>query len=237
VSHLSSIDGLKGLAILSTIHSHISLEGFTPPGHLHFNLIQPQALCTSDANVAVGVFVSPFSLLTSSRRGVSILFAINGFLLSLPYVAGKRPLPSAFTFWRRRLGRLVPLFHLRVLLSLVIRPLQHDFFSLEFLKQLALLLTLTFPLTEEAFAPHLIASNGHVSLSFIWTLGVTITFIMWFPLLIAAFLRAPKLFFLGSLMLSIGTRALALGGPPLTQLASFYHIPTTQLIRDGLCGR
>src|SRR6266436_3965033 len=60
----------------------------------------------------VPIAISP--LLTNGSTGVNLFFVLSGFVLSLPFAAGDRPLGTTrdwLSFYRRRALRLMPLFY------------------------------------------------------------------------------------------------------------------------------
>ncbi len=89
------INGLRGVAILGVVYAHV-VTGVWPAD-------------------AVPIAISP--LLTNGSTGVNLFFVLSGFVLSLPFAAGDRPLGTTrdwLSFYRRRALRLMPLFYVAV---------------------------------------------------------------------------------------------------------------------------
>ncbi len=153
------LNGLRGIAIISVFFWHLRADG----------------LKLADWSDPVHIF--PYFILSNSFQGVALFFVLSAMVLYLPYAAGEREMRTKadiWAFYKRRAARLLPLYYLSVLLSMIyMRPpgsagqLLHDFF---------LMGTATYVFKESTFMP------GYNFV--LWTLGIEIWFSILMPLLI-----------------------------------------------------
>lgn len=207
---LAAINGLRALAILGVVWHHTVYKLW----------LQSDAASTSH-------FLWPpvSALLNSGWLGVNLFFVLSGFVLYLPFAAGRRDAESKtewLAFYKRRALRLLPLFYLSLLVFTLIdaatgRPIADP-------RQLAAYLTLTFNFFTDTFFPQ---SNW-----VLWSLGVEIWFSLLFPLIVLAIRRYGitqvliATILLGLLMRFVGTR------PEL-----FATGDRLNPIKDGILGR
>jgi peptidoglycan/LPS O-acetylase OafA/YrhL len=68
---------------------------------------------------------TPFSIFYNGYAGVMFFFVLSGFVLSLPFVNGDKPL-SLTTFYTKRIFRIYPAFIVAIILSLVLKAFVYD---------------------------------------------------------------------------------------------------------------
>lgn len=155
---LAAINGLRGLAIIGTVFHHSFYLQFAY-GH------GPSAM-PAWANL----------IASSGWMGVNLFFFLSGFVLYLPYASGERSIHGQGAygdFYRRRAKRLLPLYTLVWLLS-VIFVAGYKIDSTSFLAAAFLYGFVYFPFTPMTFFP-----PGNWVL---WSVGVEIWFSVLFPL-------------------------------------------------------
>ena len=164
---LEVINGLRGMAIVAVVWHHLFGLYFKP-----------------GSAVALAPAVSgPLFFLSYGWIGVQLFFVLSGFVLYLPFARGRARMATwadGRAFYRRRAGRLLPLYYLAALLCLVLNqaPPVHDMrLPLELLSIAGALFT---------FAPH--GFEPHLNPP-LWSLGVEIWFSILFPAMILAFRR------------------------------------------------
>jgi peptidoglycan/LPS O-acetylase OafA/YrhL len=184
---LGYINGLRGLAILGVVWHHSMLSLLSGPGYpIH----------------VLGLTFQRFPLLTQFYKGVDLFFILSGFVLYLPYVAGKRAMTGsedAGRFYQRRAQRLLPLFFFAFFL---VFSLQHTspVGSAHFYMELIGVPTMAFQFVNQGFMP---PSYGPI-----WSVGVEILFSAAFPLLILLRRRRSIGWMLGaSFLLSVLVQA------------------------------
>jgi len=160
-NRLDVIDGLRGLAIFAVIYQHAYAAALIKLTREH------------------GVMPQPY-LMGNGWMGVSLFFILSGFVLSLPYFAGKRSMVSGddvTNFYIRRANRLMPLFLIAAALCCVVVSRGGD------LKIKSLLLTISTlsMFTRSEFFPTI---NGPF-----WSVGLEIWFSLLFPLILFSALR------------------------------------------------
>jgi peptidoglycan/LPS O-acetylase OafA/YrhL len=165
VNKLAVINGLRGIAILAVIFYHSFFDAFK------------YGWAENSLPLPLDIFFS------SGWLGVNLFFVLSGFVLYLPYATGQRDMQAAGgvrDFYRRRALRLLPLYTLVWVVSLV------------FVSGLALsdpgfyvaagaFLTCLFPFHPDYFEP-----PGNWVM---WSLGVEIWFSVIFPFVVAAIAR------------------------------------------------
>ncbi len=165
MSKLAVINGLRGIAILAVIFHHSFFDAFK------------YGWAENKLPLPLDVFLS------SGWLGVNLFFMLSGFVLYLPYAMGKRQMQNqggVRDFYRRRALRLLPLYTLIWIVSLVFV----SGFSLSegrFYWAAGAFLTCLFPFHPNYFEP-----PGNWVM---WSLGVEIWFSVLFPLVIAALHR------------------------------------------------
>lgn len=204
---LAAINGLRGLAIIGTVFHHSFYTQFA---------------------YGSGASAAPawLNLLASSGwMGVNLFFFLSGFVLYLPYASGERSMqaPGAYgQFYKRRAKRLLPLYTLVWLLSLIFVA-GYKIDSASFLGGLFLYGFVYFPFTPMTFFP-----PGNWVL---WSVGVEIWFSALFPVTVDGLkrLRWP-LFLLLSTAASCGVRWFGHHvTPPSTEILNY--------ISDSVLGR
>ena len=159
---LAVVNGLRGLAIIGVLFQHLTSAWLT--AHLHH---------VADWRLA---FVS------NGWTGVNLFFILSGFVLFLPYAAGRRQLCAwgdAAGFYRHRFFRLMPLYYFVTLVLLALgaagkTPVQIWIAARQ-------LLLLCFIVTRYGFMPPLDYP--------LWSIGVEILFSIAFPLLVVLIRR------------------------------------------------
>jgi peptidoglycan/LPS O-acetylase OafA/YrhL len=209
--HLAVINGLRGWAILAVLYHHIFAMVLTPIGFASQNLH--------------GQVVSPYALLSNGWLGVNLFFVLSGFVLMLPIARGDRSMASfrdALGYYRKRARRLLPLYYLVILLTMLMRPLQ-KLSSPDFWQDAVRYLTLTFTVREPIF----FTWYNPV----LWSLAVEVWFSILFPALVVFWRR----FGMGTLLvvalpLSFGVRLYA--------TSRYANAPAVlNFIKDNLPGR
>ncbi len=155
---IAVVNGLRGLAILGVLFQHLGL---------------PPAMAALDA--AGLSALDP--LVSNGWTGVNLFFILSGFVLFLPYAAGRRTMAGwadARHFYGRRFLRLMPLYYFAAVVLLVLAGFQ---LSPAAFGELALdLATVRFALEPHHFG---VAINYPL-----WSIGVEILFSLAFPLVV-----------------------------------------------------
>ncbi|MBB5193666.1 peptidoglycan/LPS O-acetylase OafA/YrhL [Silvimonas terrae] len=186
---IPEINGLRGLAIIAVVWHHITIAlAFHPP-------------------LVLGV--STGLLLLNGWTGVNLFFMLSGFVLYLPYAAQKRQIRNttdAWTFYKHRFFRLIPLYYLVCVTAVVLSGhLAHA--DRGMLREAFAIATFTFPFHHATFVP---ASNWAL-----WSIGTEVLFSVLFPLLaVLAARRGIKPMLIVALVLSLGVRAIRALDPP-----------------------
>jgi peptidoglycan/LPS O-acetylase OafA/YrhL len=165
MDRLGVINGLRGIAIIGTVFHHSFFE--------HFRY----GMAGSHLPWLVDVLAS------SAWLGVNLFFFLSGFVLYLPYEQGKRQMRTrddALHFYRRRFARLMPLYTLVWVVSLVfmtdLQLTQPSFYEVALLY-----LTCLFPFYPGSFFP-----PGNFVM---WSLGAEIWFSVLLPFVVVAIHR------------------------------------------------
>ena len=186
---LDVINGLRGAAIVAVVWHHLF--------GLYFKAGSVLAL-----EPAV---TGPLFFLSYGWIGVQLFFVLSGFVLYLPFARGRATMDTAAdwrSFYRRRAGRLLPLYYLAALLCLVLNqvPPVHD---LRLPLELISIAGALFAFAPHGFQPHLNPP--------LWSLGVEIWFSILFPLMVLAFRRWGMVrTILATTVLSLVSRTLGL---------------------------
>jgi len=138
--HLPELDGLRGLAAMIVIVSHFSIVTNVFGGLLGFG---------------------------AGQLGVMLFFVLSGFLMGRLYLTTKPTARSVAVFYRRRVARVVPLYLLVVLASVIA---SETFGPGKFL----------YGIGVDALATHLVFWRGDFVL---WTIPVEMQFYAIFPVL------------------------------------------------------
>ena len=160
-SKIPSINGLRGIAIISVIYFHL-FGSYTPVNFYHIATID-------------GLPVSPFTLLSNTWLGVNLFFILSGFVLYIPYLNNQRNFDTPkeiATFYHHRFLRLLPLFYISIFIALLT---QSQPFKLV-LPEILSLVSLTYSFNKEFFIPQLNPV--------LWSLQHEILFSLALPLII-----------------------------------------------------
>lgn len=197
---LGAVNGLRGIAILGVIWHH--LAGLRPG----------------------------FSILSNAWLGVDLFFVLSGFVLYLPFARGTRSMESwadAARFWRRRAGRLLPVYYVNVGILLAV-ALAGILAELRYpgATEVALLATITFVFTKDWYAP---------SLNYpLWSFGIEWWFSVVFPLVAVIARRAGIVrFFVGVCVFALAVRFVGVVFPIFDR----PHNPFLNPMKDGVLGR
>ena len=117
--------------------------------------------------------------LTNGWLGVSLFFMLSGFVLFLPYTAGKREFATVndfSKFYRHRAKRLLPLYYISTCVALFILG---DFWPHYNLDRAFAMVTITFNFFPEYFAP---PANRPL-----WSLGIEVWYSILFPVVALLF--------------------------------------------------
>ena len=207
------INGLRGYAILAVIYHHL-FSRFTGPGYGAVHVGELQLL--------------PFAPLANGWVGVNLFFILSGFVLFLPYASGGRSMDdgaAAWTFFKRRARRLIPLFYLCTFVGML------QFWSNwseeigAVIRNALLMLTATFNFTVDMWMP---------KYNFVlWSLGIEIWFSLVFPILILLNDRiGPYKLFAFVAVLALATRVMAMD-PYIIQYDNIYLNP----VKDSFIAR
>ncbi len=209
---LAVINGLRGAAIIGVIYHHVFYR-HTFAGFGSFEVF--------------GVEVLPFTYLSNGWLGVNLFFLLSGFVLAYPFFLGKRQMLSSAdfrSFYRRRAGRLLPLYYFFLVISITLlaKPV-----AIEVLvKELMIMGTATFNFTKHMWFPRF-------NFAF-WSIGIEIWFSILFPFILVL-IRKYDIYrvLVGVLILSLSVRIFA-------NAEVLYLPPDTALldpVRDSLLGR
>jgi peptidoglycan/LPS O-acetylase OafA/YrhL len=205
---LGVINGLRGLAILGVLYTHIFIYK-TPPGWHASRWGDFQLL--------------PFAVLSNGWLGVNLFFMLSGFVLSLPYAQSSRTMASLEDvrwFYVHRFMRLMPLYYIS---SLVIEVFLHrpDVTTAAYWSYVSVLATATFNFAPKTFMP----PTNFV----LWSLGIEIWFSILFPILVAGINRwGMRRVLAVVLVLSLATRFADV---------LFHDGHTPNWVKDSLLGR
>jgi peptidoglycan/LPS O-acetylase OafA/YrhL len=185
--HIPEVDGLRALAILGVVYVHLT-----------WNSLGPLA-----PNSPIATWWLPLRLVFEGGwLGVNLLFFLSGLVLYLPYARGERSMsgwPDAWTFIRRRLRRLMPLYYIVGILALALGPLKpFDPAKSRSWIDLATFLTVTFNFSPATFVPRYLYP--------LWSLGVEIWFSLLFPLLLPLYLRHRAPLVATAVLVTLGAR-------------------------------
>lgn len=182
-THISAVNGLRGVAILGVLFHHLakpSLIDHTPAAWLPV--------------------VTP--AVSSWWTGVNLFFVLSGFVLFLPYaqgVRGMRDVADVGRFYRRRVLRLAPAFYASALVTLAVfyEP------TPAFWAQAREILSWTYIFDREIYQPPLNWA--------LWSIGTEVLFSLAFPalVLVASRIGAVRLLLL-TLPVALAVRAVAL---------------------------
>jgi len=180
---IASINGLRGLAIIAVIFHHSFYTAFAyGKGSSQLPLIVQ-------------------NIFSSGWLGVNLFFMLSGVVLFLPYARQTRHLSSAsdaFSFYKHRFHRLMPLYWFACFVTLVFAT-NFRLDDPRFYDWLVRFALVTFPFSQQTFFP---VSNG-----ILWSIGIEIWFSALFPLLIFLVHRFGwKPFLVAVFLLSFATR-------------------------------
>jgi peptidoglycan/LPS O-acetylase OafA/YrhL len=112
VSRYKQLDSLRGIAAFFVFLSHCFL-----------------ALPIND-RVALNVKASPLGVLLNGNSAVMFFFVLSGFVLSLPFIDGRRPLSIA-EFYLKRIFRIYPAYLLAILLAIFFKNYVHNLHGMQ----------------------------------------------------------------------------------------------------------
>jgi peptidoglycan/LPS O-acetylase OafA/YrhL len=163
--HVTALDGLRGLAIISVFFYHYA---------------RGASAHTSSAIVRAGSAVFGFGW-----SGVDLFFVLSGFLITgILYDTLSDP-GYYKKFYVRRILRIFPIYYLVVLIFLVLTP----FLGLHWnIRALSFLIYLGYP--AALIWPSLVTVSPYVAITHLWSLSLEEQFYMIWPWLIAR-LRKP----------------------------------------------
>lgn len=167
--HLDVLDGFRAIFVLLIGWYHIWQQGWLTPVFYPGKSV-----------------VSLDFLLRSGYIWVDGLMLLSGFLLYLPYT-GKAPVPSALTFYKRRLIRILPSYLLCIVPLFIIALVQRSYPTPSDAVR-DLIAHLTFTHTLFPFSYQQTPLNGAL-----WTLGVEMQFYFIFPLIALCYRKKPLL--------------------------------------------
>ena len=171
-------DGLRAIFIFIVAWYHIWQQSWLSP------------------NLTIGTFtLDIYPLIRTGYMWVDGMLLLSGFLTFLPYaraMLGKKPLPDAATFYKKRAARILPAYLFCVLLLLFCDALPNHMYSSPKWLWTDLLSHLTFTHTFFSFSYFNTCLNV-----VLWTLAVEVQFYLVFPLLAKAFTRKPAATFAG----------------------------------------
>jgi len=209
VAYIPQLDGLRALALFMVLGHHIFALYVQATHRLGAQKLPDDWGLIFYRSPLVGWALN-------LAFGVSIFFAISGFVVSLPFVRAMQEgtrLPSTGLYLWRRLLRLEPPYFIHMILMflwLVIWPTRPWFFSIAMVK---------------VFGPHLLATLAYMHAQIFqgpswingiaWTLEIEIQFYLLMPLL-AFLLRIPPLHL---------RRAMLAGSIAATALLGQYVLP------------
>lgn len=157
--HLPGLTGLRSIAALAVVLSHITLS--LPEFGLN-----PHILGTNDDGSPKGLLLAGF--------GVSIFFALSGFLITYLLLIESEGKPvSISSFYIRRILRIWPLYYIYLIICLLI----YFFFDISF--NLIYLLYYLFFSANIAF----IVNQSLPFLAHFWSIGVEEQFYIFYPCL------------------------------------------------------
>jgi peptidoglycan/LPS O-acetylase OafA/YrhL len=185
------VDGLRGVAILMVLLRHTFFDSIASPGFRMFFF-------------ADGIPVFPFTHFSNTWMGVSLFFIDSGFVLYLPFAAGRRRirgLGDVREVYVRRAFRLFPLYYVMLAGYVILdATLLHRMRSPWL--EIPACATFTFPFFRETFQPRL---NGAL-----WSIGVEVWFSVAFPFLVLLVQRIGMARFVaGAAAIALSTRYLA----------------------------
>jgi peptidoglycan/LPS O-acetylase OafA/YrhL len=158
LDRIAVVNGLRGLAILGVLFQHIGREPAT-------------------AMLAAHGLEALTPLVSNGWTGVNLFFLLSGFVLFLPYAAGRRGMAGwadARHFYARRFLRLMPLYYFSAVVLLLLAARQLPVAG--FLGLAIDLITVRF-----AFLPH----QFGVAINYpLWSIAVEILFSIAFPLVV-----------------------------------------------------
>ena len=211
-SKIDIINGLRGFAILAILYYHL-------PGQFY-----KETFYLTDS----GFFFYPWTILSNGWLGVNLFFILSGFVLFLPYMEGRRDIGSAgdiWAFYLHRAKRLLPLYYVSVFFVTFI--LLRTVSDPGFIRDMALMLTVTFNFTRDMWHPPYNA--------ILWSIGVEVWFSILFPLLIIFVNRVGlvRLFVL-VLIFSLVVRFIGVLYPvfELTRPSPYFNV-----MKDSVLGR
>ena len=214
---LAVINGLRGYAILGVIYFHLIGAFFNLPGFV--------------TEKVAGVTIFPLSFLGHGWLGVDLFFILSGFVLYLPYASGSRKLITQndlLSFYKNRAVRLLPLYFIVVLISIIFIVKWANVQDAVFWRQIFLMFTFTFNFTKDTFIPQ----SNYV----LWSLGIEILFSVIFPVLIWMVAKMNiKRAFLTIFYMSLIVRMLSCMNDAV--YAQFYVAPHLNMIKDSILGR
>ena len=176
--HVAVADGLRALFIFLIGWYHIWQQSWLTP------------------YISIGSYrMSLDPLVRTGYMWVDGMLLLSGFLSFLPYARAMHdgtPLPDAKGFYRKRVARILPAYLFCIFIVLFCDALPSGAYTRPQDMWLDILSHLTFTQTFFAYSYF----NTHLNVV-LWTLAVEVQFYLIFPLLARAFVKRPRLTWLG----------------------------------------
>ncbi len=211
---IAVIDGLRGVAILMVILRHTFFDSIASPGYRMFFF-------------ADGIPMFPFTHFSNTWMGVNLFFLDSGFVLYLPFAAGRRAvrgLGDVRQLYVRRAFRLLPLYYVMLAVCLIVDATVLHRVRSPWL-EIPAYVTFTFPFFRETWQPR---PNGAL-----WSIGVEVWFSLAFPFLVLLVRRIGMARFVaGAVVIALSTRYLA-----YAHHLGAQNTKTLNTLADSLPGR
>jgi peptidoglycan/LPS O-acetylase OafA/YrhL len=176
--YLPTLDGLRGLALLSIVFFHIFFAAASHPGQaLSPDRTQHAAGLWADLSEPVQAYFG------STHYWLSFFFVLSGFVLFLP-IAAKGEIGSIRSFAIRRVFRILPAYYVSIVVLLLLIPTVFNPDILPSHDPLGIFQHLT--LVQQEFAAPGFGING-----VLWTMSMDAIFYLLLPLIAGWYFRHP----------------------------------------------